>query len=164
MNRIKSAAGFSLVELMVVVGVVALMAAIVTPSLISWLPNARFREATRGMLEDVQFAKMTAVNRNVNVAAVFLADGSGYTVFVDDGGGGAGANNNTLDAGEQTLKTITMPRNVTVSSVPPGPVPALAFLPTGIPANGAALLSVSNNQTNHNATLTVTVAGSIKSH
>jgi type IV fimbrial biogenesis protein FimT len=166
MKKPTNISGFSLVELMVVIGVIALMAAIATPSLLNWLPNVRFRDASRGMLVDVQLAKMTAIQRNANVVAAFLADGSGYTIFVDDGNGAAVANNDTWEAGEQIIRTITMPANVVLSNNPPaGPfaaVPALVFRPTGLPA-GSAAVNVFNNQSNHNAVLTVSVAGSITS-
>jgi len=167
MKKPTNISGFSLVELMVVIGVIALMAAIATPSLMAWLPNVRFRDASRGMLVDVQLAKMTAIQRNANVVTTFQANGSGYTIFVDNGGGvAANINNNTQDAGEQIIRTITMPNNVVLSLNSPAgpfaPVPVLVFRPTGLPA-GAAAVNVYNNQSNHNAVLTVSVAGSIRS-
>ena len=153
-----------MVELMVVIGVIALMAAIATPSLMAWLPNVRFRDASRGMLVDMQLAKMTAIQRNANVVATFQADGSGYTIFVDDGGGGAGANNNLREAAEQIINTKTMSTNVVLSLNPPaGPVaqvPPMVFRPTGLPS-GAASINVYNNQSSHNAVLIVSIAGSI---
>ena len=170
MEKPNTISGFSLVELMVVIAVISIMAAIASPSLIGWLPNARFRDASRNMLFDIQLAKLTAIKDNANVVATFLANGTGYTICVDDGGGGppAVANNDTCEIGEQVLKAATMPTNILLSNAAPiaavAQVPALAFLPTGIPANGVvAPVYMYNNQTNHSARLTVSVAGSIKS-
>ena len=159
MKKTNAISGFSLVELMVVIGVIALMSAIAAPSLISWLPNVQFRDASRSMLIDIQLAKMTAIKKNVNVVIRF--NGGGYTIFVDDGGGGVGANNDNLEVGvEEILKTAAMPANIVLTN--DTVVNFLAFLPTGLPKNGAAQIDLDNNQTNHHAELTVSIAGGIK--
>ena len=57
-------AGFSLTELMVILGIIALMCGIAMPGLIGWLPKYRMGSAARDILGTLEFARMTAVKRN----------------------------------------------------------------------------------------------------
>ena len=57
-------AGFSLTELMVIIGIIALMSAIAMPNLIGWLPKYRMGSAARDILGTFEFARLTAVKRN----------------------------------------------------------------------------------------------------
>ncbi|MCP4690817.1 MAG: prepilin-type N-terminal cleavage/methylation domain-containing protein [Desulfobacterales bacterium] len=61
-NRGKS--GFTLMELMVVIAIVAIMGAIVTPNLIGWLTHSRFRSAVSDLAINLKMARSTAIKRN----------------------------------------------------------------------------------------------------
>lgn len=71
--QIKSKAGFTLVELMVVVAIIGIMAAIATPGFIAWLPNYRLKSAARDLYSALQNARMLAVKNNTTVQVVFVA-------------------------------------------------------------------------------------------
>ena len=58
-------AGFSLTELMVIIGIMGIMAGIAMPNLIGWLPKYRMGSAARELLGTLEFARLTAVKRNV---------------------------------------------------------------------------------------------------
>jgi prepilin-type N-terminal cleavage/methylation domain-containing protein len=51
--------GFSLVELMMVIGVLTLISAIATPSLLKWRSNAKLRGATSNLKGDMELARLT---------------------------------------------------------------------------------------------------------
>ena len=73
--------GFTLVELMITVALVAIITAFALPNFLSWLPNYRLRSATHDLFSNFQKAKLEAVKRNINTMVCF--SGTDYTVFVD---------------------------------------------------------------------------------
>lgn len=106
-------AGFSLLEVMVVMVIVGLLGVFVGPELIDWGPNMRLKRAATDFQANMQKAKLEAIRRNSNVVititsvacpglpdAVPIAGGS-YSIFVDDGGTAGTAGDGILDAGEE---------------------------------------------------------------
>ncbi len=67
------ARGFSLIELMVVMTILAFALAMGGPSIGSWLRNLRLRSAAESMLSGLQIAKSEAVNRNAVVRLQFTS-------------------------------------------------------------------------------------------
>lgn len=59
--------GFSLVELMVSIVVLAILASIAIPSFQSWLRNTQIRNAAESVTNGLQLARAEAVTRNTNV-------------------------------------------------------------------------------------------------
>jgi len=130
--------GFTIVELLVVIALIALITAIAVPNFISWLPNYRLRSASQDLLSNFQKAKLAAVKSNVNVAVCFKGDNSGYVAFVD-------TNVNYANDGEEVVADVAWSdyKNLVVnlafntfdSNV--GARPCMAFQPTGIPIDGS---------------------------
>ena len=80
--KIKSAAkssGFSLVELMITVVVVAILAGLGMPSFVQMLRNAEIRNAAESVANGMQRARAEAVARNAKVQFV-LGTGTSWTV------------------------------------------------------------------------------------
>ncbi|GAA5157917.1 pilus assembly FimT family protein [Viridibacterium curvum] len=62
--------GFSLVELIVVVAIMALLAALAGPELAAWIANSRVRSAAEALQNDLRKAQAEALRRNHQVAFV----------------------------------------------------------------------------------------------
>ena len=89
-------AGFSLTELMVIIGIIGIMAGIAMPNLIGWLPKYRMGSAAREILGTLEFARLTAVKRNV--ATLVTLDYANDLVRVT--------------VGATTVRTIRMPAGI----------------------------------------------------
>lgn len=86
-------AGFTLTELMVVIGILTIMLAIGIPMFLSEMPNYRLREAARQVMQDMNLAKMRSISTNQNYGIYFNHSGGTvqgtqddrYTLFKDSG-------------------------------------------------------------------------------
>lgn len=72
----RRAEGFSLVELMVTVAVVAILAAVATPSLVSVVNNNRLAAQSNEMVASLQIARSEAVRMNAQVSVCRSTDGA----------------------------------------------------------------------------------------
>lgn len=92
--------GFTLVEMMIVVAVLAILAAIAAPNLKTYMAQRRVSGAARQVMTDLMGARMEAASQN-NRFRVFFLDDHRYQILDDDN------NNNTADSGEaSTTKDI----------------------------------------------------------
>jgi len=89
-------AGFSLTELMVIIGIIGIIAGIAMPNLIGWLPKYRMGSAAREILGTLEFARLTAVKRNA--ATMVTLDYANDLVRVT--------------VGATTVRTIRMPAGI----------------------------------------------------
>lgn len=113
--------GFTLVELMIVIAVCAILAAVAVPAVNSWLPNYRLKTTALDISSNFQRAKLAAVKRNANVVvsitpAAYTPGGrvGSYMIFVDDGNGGGIAGNDIRDGTETVLTQVAMPEDVSL--------------------------------------------------
>jgi len=98
--------GFSIIELLVVVAVIAVISAVTVPSIISWRNGAKFRGAVNNLKGDLQMAKIKAVKAN-DVVTIFF-NPTGYKVILDK------ANHWIHDAGEPVLRDREFPAGVSI--------------------------------------------------
>lgn len=115
--------GFTLVELILVIGVLAIVATIGAPRLHDQLTNLKIKATARDIYSAFQQAKLEAVEENETVVLLFSQgtfspEGGvgGYRLFMDDGAGGGTAGNLIQDGSESSLMTFSMPKKVSLIS------------------------------------------------
>lgn len=81
LNRPLRLAGFTLIELMITLVVLAIMILIGLPSFTIWIQNTQIRTAGEGIMSGLQLARSEAVRRNTSVELRMNA-ASGWTVTV----------------------------------------------------------------------------------
>ena len=115
--------GFTAIELMVVISLVAILAALAAPSFTPIIQNWRVRQAVGGLQSSLYFARSEAIKRGGNITirkeptgagGCTLASGGanwdcGWFVFVDTNDNGA------LNTGEEVLQRFASPANIEVT-------------------------------------------------
>jgi len=104
--------GFTIYELLTVIAIIAVLAAIATPNIISWRTEAKLRGASNNLRVDLQMAKLRALREKAIVTVIFTANG--YNIFIDNGAG-ANAGNWNLDVDESFVKNKQLPAGVTIA-------------------------------------------------
>ena len=131
--------GFSVMELVVILGIVAILAAFVIPNLSEWQANAKIKAVARDVVTHLQLAKMEAAKTNSRAVALFTPGASGsYAVFMDNN------QNFAQDGGEQVIVQQGMPPNVSLYTASFAdfaglgtPAAASGFRPRGLPLSSA---------------------------
>ncbi len=88
LNNGKHEAGFTLIELITILVILAVLASIAIPTFSVWLPSFRLRGAARDLYSSLQMAKLGAVKHNKQWAVVFDQGSDKYYVCSDDNGDG----------------------------------------------------------------------------
>ena len=75
-------------ELIVVMVIIAIGAALTAPNIGGWLPNYRLRSAARDVASTLRFAQIKAVSSNTTYQVVFDTANDSYIIqYLDTGGG-----------------------------------------------------------------------------
>ena len=126
----KKTGGFSLFELLIVIAVIAVVSAIVTPNIISWRNNAKLRGAAGIVKGDLEMSKARAVRERSPVTVTFTA--TNYQVSYTD-----------KDGNTRTLRNRQLPAGVRVDlgSTSFGTMgDKTQFNSRGLPVAGSAVL------------------------
>jgi prepilin-type N-terminal cleavage/methylation domain-containing protein len=73
-------AGFSMLELMIVIGIIAIMSAIAVPNLIGWYQHQGLRSAVVELQGNLQLAKMSAVKQNLDCSVNINTGAGSYNI------------------------------------------------------------------------------------
>ena len=96
--------GFTLIEMMVVIAIMAIVSAIAIPNFYSYAAGMKLRSASRDLYSTLQNTRMKAIRQNTRWAVEFTA--SSYRVVdcgVDNVCGGSGTTDNINNADNQYL-------------------------------------------------------------
>ncbi len=152
-----SESGFSMVEALVSMAILAIIAAIAIPNLITFKRNSQLGAAARELFSGFQQAKMTAIKRNANCTITFNQPVGGttynYIVYVD------ADNDLEYDSGEKIIVSQRWEKSANISSTIPFANndegrPSIAFNPYGLPKDNAGNLG--------NGTITLTNPDRVK--
>ena len=145
------ACGFSLIEMMVVVLILAIVAATAVPSLIAWRSGMNLRAAVNELRSDLESARARAVKENAKVTVAFVPTAGQYSVTYQD-----------PDANTILLKSQTLPAGVRIASE--NPVYTLSSDRTSFSSRGTADPGtiVLANQKGKTSSISITFIGKIE--
>lgn len=143
--------GFTLIEVLIVVAIVALLAALAVPSFTTMLMKRSVQSAALALVTDMRYARSEALRRSVKVSICSLATGStsacsgspaqwenGWMVFVD-----TGATVGTWEAGEDVVRVQQPPTNIaTINNATSSVANVFTFEANGIAKASTATLIV----------------------
>ncbi|MCP4413685.1 MAG: prepilin-type N-terminal cleavage/methylation domain-containing protein [Gammaproteobacteria bacterium] len=142
--------GFTLAELIMVIGMIAILSAIAVPNIIASLPDYRLRSATRDIVSCLQEAKLRAVKEGANTAMIFDIANDKYTAWVDNGwGGGAGNWWPDTNVGEVIFKQINLPNDISLYQNTTFNLNTFGFNSRGFPATNVGTIFIKNNQSHY---------------
>ncbi len=146
----KTNAGFTLMEMMVVVAVLAIMTGVAIPGFMELLPGMRLNGAARQVMGDLMAARMKAVKLNQKTK-IFFDNNHQYRICND------ADKDDTVADGEGDVESRDIQDeypDVTFSSTPSG----LVFSPRGTSTNRSITLQNSEGS----KTITTSIAGRVK--
>lgn len=101
--------GFSLVELMIAITVMAILLGLAVPSFKTWMQNSQIRNAAESIQNGLQRARAEAVTRNARVEFVLGADSSWVVKLV----GGANIDVRPANEGSRNVTRTVLPAGAT---------------------------------------------------
>ena len=134
-------AGFTLVELIIVVALMSFLIAMAAPSFRSMLVRRSVSSAADALVTDMKFARSEAIRRTTTVSMCSSSNGtscltsaaswkSGWLIWVDDKVGGTVG---TLDADEQIVRVQSaLPTIASIGDDPSNDRLLFTFLPLGL--------------------------------
>ena len=94
--------GLTIFEVLVVLGILAILAVFVAPNIMNWRRGVQLRGAANNLKGDMEMAKTNAVRENNSVAIIFR-NNRRYEIFIDNGAGDDGVPDNWVRDGEERV-------------------------------------------------------------
>lgn len=145
MSRPKASAGFTVIELMIVVFIVAIFASVALPSFSTLMTNSRLQSASNELASVIQYARSAAVQNNQSMN---LCVSSGVW----------SVRKSCTDTNSTVLRSFTPPDGVTISAS----VSSLTFRSNGTASSSADLIACNNNKAATGYKISVQASGFIR--
>jgi len=102
--RLRDKKGFTMIELLIVVAIIAVTAAVAIPNIISWIPTMRVNSAARDIVSEMQLARMKAVSERNNYVITFDTSTNQYSIYDD--------NDSNFSTSNVLVKTVNLPSGI----------------------------------------------------
>ena len=134
--------GFTVIELMVTIGIIAILVAIGIPAYTNWIPKYKLRNDIINLKADLEKAKLISKRENICVDAIFTDNA--YTVFRNNGSGSHSCNTN-LDDDESIIEYQKLSPGITFGHISFAAGSKNArFRGNGVAKNGSIILDSYN--------------------
>jgi len=107
--------GITFIEVMVVIGIIAILSALAIPNFTNWRSKRQLRAGAMDILSAMQYARSRALKDNASVGLMFDKANASYRIFLDNGAG-ANAANGTQDGDESTVRSGRMPAGINLNN------------------------------------------------
>ena len=151
--------GFSIMEIMVVMAIAAVLAAIAVPNLISRRPYHVLQSTISDIQGSIQLARTTAIKERSDVVLIFNAAKDEFQVFVDNGIGGGSDGNGVQDGGERTLRFKRIAAGISIDGVDPSIATSISFNSRGLMNSGSITEIDLGNSQGEAKTIKISLAG-----
>lgn len=152
--------GFTLVELMVTVSVIALLAAIAVPGMTALINNSRINGQSEELVSSLQLARAEAVRRNARVTVCPSSNGSTCASSTSWSGWVIRGHDNVNDV-DDVIRSNTVAGGVQIS----GPAAGIIFKPSGLidTQQAVTVCMPTSNPSNNQRVLAVMISGVVSS-